>query len=123
MAENDTSKKPADSITERERFRYIGFEVYPGKPKDLFKSEDEKKQLVEKVVAKRSQGEIIREDCKLLEERVGIVDRIALTVASLVIVVSLFLPWYSAYNEIVEEVSAAGVSHAVADTTLPAGAG
>ena len=37
MAEEE--KKAASNkqkISEDERFRFIGFEVYPGKPKDLF---------------------------------------------------------------------------------------
>ena len=34
-------------ISEDERFHYIGFEVFPGKPKDLFESEEEKKNIIE----------------------------------------------------------------------------
>jgi hypothetical protein len=121
MTDEETSKKPADTISERDRFRYIGFEVFPGKVRDLFKSDAEKQKMVEKVVAKRLKGETVREDCKLLEKRVGIGDRIALTVASVVILASLFLPWYSAYNEIVEQTGPAPVRETVADSAMLAG--
>ncbi len=117
MPENDTTKKkPSNIISERDRYRYIGFEVFPGRIKDLFKSEAEKEKLVEKVVAKRAKGEIIREECQLMEARVGIGDRVILTVASAVILISLFLPWYSAYNEIVEDMSTRPVQETVADS-------
>jgi hypothetical protein len=88
-------------ISERERFRYIGFEVFPGKPKDLFRSEAERNNLVESVRAKREKGDVIREDCKLLEQRISFGERLVLTLACVVIIATLFLPWYSAYNETV----------------------
>ncbi|MGH8015642.1 MAG: hypothetical protein ACREBV_05585 [Candidatus Zixiibacteriota bacterium] len=90
-------------INERDRLRYIGFDVFPGEPKDLFKSEEEKKKLVAQVRERLEHHDHLRSDCTLLEERVSGTDRIFLTIASAVIVLSLFLPWYSAYNEIVEE--------------------
>ena len=101
----DKSKKENQNsrIDEKKRFNYIGFEVFPGEPKDLFKSDAEKKKYVDKVQAKRQGHDALREDCTLLEERVSGFDRIVLTIAAVVVVASLFLPWYSAYNEIVEE--------------------
>lgn len=90
-------------ISDKERFNYIGFEVHPGTPKDLFKSEAEKAKLIEGVIAKRNKGDILRDQCILLEERVSPLDRIVLTLASVVIVASLFIPWYSVYNVIIEE--------------------
>ncbi len=103
MAEDEHQKSSGKRISDSDRFRYIGFEVFPGKPKDLFKSEEEKSKYVDAVIAKRSKGEVIREECTLLEERVSISDRLVLTVACLAILVVLFVPWYSLYNEIVEE--------------------
>lgn len=102
----DKEKNSASSskrITEDQRFKFIGFEVFPGKPKDLFKNEAEKQKFVDAAQAKREKGDVIREECTLLEERVSLSDRLVLTIASLILFASLFLPWYSAYNETVEE--------------------
>lgn len=120
MPEEDNKKSAANRISDSQRFKYIGFEVFPGKPKDLFKSEAEKSKLVESVIAKRSKGEVIREKCTLLEERVSITDRLVLTVACLVILVTLFIPWYSAYNEVVEETATSAVSGMQSDSAMMA---
>ncbi|HOP07203.1 MAG TPA: hypothetical protein PLF13_07930 [candidate division Zixibacteria bacterium] len=104
MAEEEkkaTSNK--QTISADQRFRYIGFEVFPHKPKDLFKSEAEKQKLVDAIKAKRESGESLREECTLLESRVSMSDRIIATIACLVMFASIFIPWYSAYNEVVQE--------------------
>ncbi len=89
-------------LNEKERWKYIGFDVFPGEPRDLFQSEEEKKKLVERVRTRLAHHEHLRPDCTLLEERISAFDRIFLTIASIVVVLALFLPWYSVYNEIVE---------------------
>ncbi|HWR82126.1 MAG TPA: hypothetical protein VN285_02365 [Candidatus Deferrimicrobium sp.] len=116
MAEQERQKSAAQKVSDAERFRYIGFDVFPGQPKDLFSSSAEKTKLVEAVVAKRSKGEITREQCTLLEERLSARDRIVLAAACVLILLSLFTPWYSAYNEVVQETPASlsGESPAVA---------
>jgi hypothetical protein len=120
---DEKDKKGVDQkISEAQRFRYIGFEVFPGKPKDLFKSEQEKSKLVETVVAKRSKGDIIRQECTLLEERVSTRDRFVLAFAGLLILATLFVPWYAAYNEIVQEARQETTQLIPSDTTL-SGAG
>ena len=111
MAEKEKDKEPQESkspqkdkrISEKERYRYIGFEVFPGKPKDLFKSDSEKDKFINGVRAKREKHEVIREQCTLLEDRISAGERILLTVASIVILCAFLLPWYSAYTEVVEE--------------------
>jgi len=103
MAAEENKGIPGKSISDKERFKYIGFDVFPGKPKDLFKSEAEKTKLVEQLLNKRSKGETLRDHCTLLEERVSFSDRLVLTIASLVIIATLFIPWYSVYNEIIEQ--------------------
>jgi hypothetical protein len=100
--ENKASKKPSNRITEEQRLHYIGFEVFPGKPKDLFKSDSEKGKLIDAIKARRETGKILRDDCKLLETRVSMGERIVLTVASVIFILALFLPWYSVYNEVVD---------------------
>jgi len=117
MADEEKVGGSDKRISDAQRMRYIGFDVFPGKPKDLFKTKGEKEKLVEAVLAKRSQGEVIREQCTLLESRVSFLDRMVLTVACLVIIGSLFIPWYSVYNERVDEetVPVTEVENAVAD--------
>lgn len=103
MAADEKKGQPNKRITEKQRFTYIGFDVFPGKPKDLFKSDAEKNKFVGRVKDKRDKGDLLREDCTLLEERVSMRDKIVMAVACVIIIGSLFVPWYSAYNEIVEE--------------------
>lgn len=116
-------------INERQRMNYIGFDVFPGEPKDLFASEAEREKLVEQVRQRHQKHDHLREDCTLLEARINNADRIALTLASIVIVLTLFLPWYSAYNEIVEEIKPtqvvekpAAIADTMADTTVQSAA-
>lgn len=107
-AEEGKDKKHSNKpITDAQRFKYIGFEVFPGKPKDLFKTDAEKKKYVGNVLSKRESGEVIRDECTLLEERVSFFDRLILTLASVIVLAALFIPWYSVYNEVVEETQAA----------------
>lgn len=94
------AKKDVTRISEEERLHYIGFEVFPGKAGELFKSDAERQQLVEKVKARRSSGQIIRDGCTLMFDRVSKGERLVMTIAALATLVALFLPWYSFYNEV-----------------------
>jgi hypothetical protein len=114
MAEGDKKGSTNDRISEKQRFSYIGFEVFPGKPKDLFKNDAEKQKLVGNVLNKRELDETIRDDCKLMEERVSFGERIILAVASVAILAALALPWYSAYVEV--DVEAEPMAEAVVDS-------
>ena len=125
MAAEGKKGEPQKQITEKQRFTFIGFDVFPGTPKDLFKSDAEKSKHVEAVKLKREKGDVIRDECKLLEERVSSFDRIVLTLACLLIIGTLAVPWFTTYNEFVEEeksepVSAVVSPTAMADSTLMA---
>ena len=117
MADEEKKVVPQERINEKQRFRYIGFEVFPGTPKDLFKSEAEKEELIKTMQAKRDESGV-REHCTLMEERVSLVDRIVLTVACVVILGALFLPWYSAYNEVADEVTEPVTTAQAADSLM-----
>ncbi|MFH1699199.1 MAG: hypothetical protein ABIE07_01315 [Candidatus Zixiibacteriota bacterium] len=101
MTDGDKKKQPYDSSDER--FKYIGFDVFPGKAGDIFKSDEERKSIIEKVMAKfgQSQGEV-RDDCTLLEVRVSNFEKMFLAAVSLILVLAIFLPWFSGYFEIVK---------------------
>jgi hypothetical protein len=94
------AKKDVKRISDEERLRYIGFEVFPGKPGELFKSDAERLQLIEQAKARRSSGQIIRDSCTLMFERVSKGERLIMTIAAVAVLVALFLPWYSLYNEV-----------------------
>jgi hypothetical protein len=108
MAEEDKKKTTSKKrVTDDERFHYIGFEVFPGKAKDLFKSAAEKDKLVDGVIAKRDSGQVGREECTLFEDRISGLDRIVMTLACLTMLVSLILPWFSVYNRVEDTAGAA----------------
>lgn len=112
---------PARNVSADDRFRFIGFEVFPRKVRDLFKSDAEKDKLVAVVRARRQQGHVLRDECTLVESRVSASDRIVMTVACLVMLVSLFIPWFSAYNEV--EDKPAGARQQTVSGTTAGGAG
>lgn len=103
MVEQNKQASTGGRITPDDRFHYIGFEVFPGKGGDIFKSDSEKAQLVDAVVKKRSKGDMLREQCSLLIARVSGWERTALTVACVIILLSLAAPWYSVYNTVVDQ--------------------
>ena len=117
MTDEEKKVVPQKRISDKQRFSYIGFEVFPGTPKDLFKSDAEKKKLIEQLHARRSETGA-REHCTLMEERVSLVDRLVLTIACVVILAALFLPWYSAYNEVAEEVTEQATTAMTTDSLL-----
>ncbi len=113
MADQDKQPAAQRNISVDDRFRYIGFDVFPGKPGDLFKSDAEKAKLVDNIVSRRSRGERLREQCTLMIERVSGYERWVLVLASVVILLSLFLPWFTVYQErVVESAPSAAVAKA-----------
>ncbi|HEQ98985.1 MAG TPA: hypothetical protein ENO22_06570 [candidate division Zixibacteria bacterium] len=89
--ENLEESKPLDETT---RFRYIGFDVFGKKSKDFFKSEEEQKEY-EKSVEQYRSGHIstFREFTAVNQDVLPMLDKIVLTISSLVLVISGFLPW------------------------------
>lgn len=78
------------------RFKYIGFDVFPGKPGDIFKSDEERKSLIQRVRERMARGQgRVRDRCTLMESRMSGVEKGFLTAAAVLMIVALFLPWYS----------------------------
>ena len=46
MDDQKPGKKTEEKVTEETRYKYIGFDVYPKKPKKFWKSEEEKTKLL-----------------------------------------------------------------------------
>jgi len=103
MVEQNKQASSGGRIAPDERFHYIGFDVYPGKTGEIFKSDSEKASLVDAVQKKRSKGDLLREQCTLLMARVSGSERTVLTVACVIIFLSVFAPWYSVYNTVVDQ--------------------
>ena len=100
MAEKDekgTVQKP--TVDPDLRYRYLGFDIEPGKIGDLFSSDSEKESWVKRVLDKRRLGTKLRENNALEVPRVASYEKIVLTLTSLAMVLSLFLPWFSGYKE------------------------
>ena len=115
MTAKEKKTETEKRIDERKRFKYIGFEVFPGKPKDLFRSDAEKAKYIEDIQQKRSKGQLLRDHSTLTEERVSTGERIVLAVVSLVILATLFFPWYAGYTEVVETPRQGPVAGVVTD--------
>jgi hypothetical protein len=100
MADQKPSKETEGRVTEETRYRYIGFEVYPKKPKRFWKSDEEKRRLLEEVKKKSAKTAVEERDHSLVRALVfSGVDRMILTVTSLLLTISFFLPWFSVRGE------------------------
>lgn len=121
MAEDNKKKPSTKRISDEQRYKYVGFDVHPGRIKNQFKSDAERKKLIDRVREKRGHKSdlgALRDDCMLLEPRVSMADRIVLAVACVVMVAALFLPWYGAYNQEVEESQVEEVAEVVDSTVV-----
>ena len=100
MDDQKPGKKTEEKVTEETRYKYIGFDVYPKKPKKFWKSEEEKTKLLDEVKKKVSRTAVEERDHSLVRATVFTrVDRLVLTVASLALTISLVLPWFSLRGE------------------------
>ncbi len=99
MADQDQSKKEREDVAQETRFKYIGFDVYPSKPKEFWKSKEEKERYLararQKGVGALGEGEHSLVSAVVFSR----VDRAVLTVASLLLTVGLVLPWFSVTGE------------------------
>lgn len=75
-----------------DRYQFIGFDVYPKKAKEFWKSEREKKAYLDKTKQGRKREE--RDHSLVYMNIFSSVDKIILTVSSALIVLGFFLPWF-----------------------------
>ena len=77
------------------RYNYLGFEVEPGKLKEFWASDDEKKSYVEKIRAQFKKSQSIERDFSVVNaNQINKADRVIISIASLLMIISLFLPYY-----------------------------
>lgn len=78
------------------RFNYLGFEYLPGKLKEFWESEDEKKKYLKKIQDnKQTQISMARDFSIVNASQFNKADRIIVSVASAIMILSLFMPYYS----------------------------
>ncbi len=78
------------------RYNYLGFEVQPGKLKEFWDSDDEKKRYVKKIRARLGTGHTIERDFSMINAKlINKADRIIISIASALMVFSLILPYYN----------------------------
>jgi len=78
------------------RYNYLGFDVAPGKIKEFWTSEEEKKSYVEKIRAKFGKAHTIERDSSMVNAKeINKADRIVISFASVLMVISLILPYYN----------------------------
>ncbi len=100
MGDINQNKEAGDRVSEEMRFKYIGFDVYPKRPKKFWKNEEEKKRYLEETEKRRSESVLEEREHSLVRVEVfSRVDRLVLTIASLVLTISLILPWFSIRGE------------------------
>lgn len=113
MAEKHESRTPSDGEGERsseDRFRYIGFNVFPGKAPEFWKNETERKEHLEKV--RETGGKFVplsRSNSLVAARAMSATERWMLTVTSALMAASPFLPWFT-FTRGTESLSYSGVS-------------
>ncbi len=78
-------------VSPDERYRYIGFEVFADKPRGFWKNDEERKSYIEQVKAEL--GSLYRNSV-VYASVISKVDRIFITVASIMMILAPFLPWF-----------------------------
>lgn len=84
-------KSDSDAI-----YKFLGFDVYPGKVKDFWKSDDEKKRFIGQVKARGGQLSVLDRDTALLNiKSMTIVDKAISLIGGAILILAFFLPVYS----------------------------
>jgi hypothetical protein len=87
-----TEKSNADEL----RFNYLGFDYEPGKIKEFWSSDDEKQKFLKKIRDKGGKRASADRDFSVVNAGLlNKADKIIISIASIVMVLSLFLPYYS----------------------------
>jgi hypothetical protein len=87
------AKKSADPD---DVFRFLGFEIHPGRIKDFWTSDSEKKEFIGRARARQGQMSVLDRDSSLLSEiSMTISDRIISLIGGVILIIAFFLPVYS----------------------------
>jgi hypothetical protein len=93
MTEETMGNRKSDSDTV---YKYLGFDVYPGKVGEFWKSDDEKKQFIRHVKARGGQISVLDRDTALLNiKSMTLIDKAISIVGGALLILAFFLPVYS----------------------------
>ncbi len=96
MEDQNQKVSSADDVPEEERYKYIGFDIYPGKMHKFWKSDEEEKKYLEEMRRRKSSSSLLEREHSIIKIVLfSKADKVILTVTSILLVVSLFLPWFS----------------------------
>jgi hypothetical protein len=93
MAQATNTSNAGDGLKPEDRYRYIGFQVFPSKSDTFWKSDSEAQQYAAKVKAGLGESVLHREFSLLETETMSKADKWVLTLAGAVMVLSVALPW------------------------------
>ncbi|HVP36278.1 MAG TPA: hypothetical protein VMT04_04720 [Terriglobales bacterium] len=92
MVEEKKSEKKEDD----QRYKYIGFDVYSSRTARFWKNPEEEKKYLEEVRERKEKGEREERDHSLISVSVfSPLEKWILTVTSALMVLCLFLPWFT----------------------------
>ncbi len=92
-------------------YKFLGFDVYPGKVEDFWKSDNEKKHFVRQVKARNGQISVLDRDTALLNiKSMTATDRIISLIGGAILIIAFFLPVYS-INPSGRSISGSGISY------------
>jgi hypothetical protein len=77
-------------------YRYLGFEVHPGRIKEFWESEDEKKKYLQRVKQQKAGSSLLDRDTSIRNANLMTnVDKVFSLLGGLVLIIAFFLPVYS----------------------------
>jgi hypothetical protein len=96
MEDQNPKVNSTEEVSEEDRYKYIGFDIYPGKINKFWKSEEEEKKYLEEMHRRKSSTSLLEREHSLMKVVLfSRADKVILTITSIFLVVSLFLPWFS----------------------------
>ncbi len=93
MAQASNSPNPAEGVKPEDRYRYIGFGVFPEKSDTFWKSDAEAQQYSTKVRAGVGESALHREFSLLETATMGKADKWVLTLAGAAMLLTVAMPW------------------------------
>lgn len=79
-----------------EIYRFLGFEIHPGKVGEFWRSDDEKKRFIGRVRARSGKLSVLDRDSSLLNEiSMTFVDKVISIIGGAILIIAFFLPAYS----------------------------
>jgi hypothetical protein len=92
----DQKKSSGEKVSDEDRYKYIGFEIYPGETRKFWENEEEKKNYIEEIQRKKSSSSLLEREHSLIKMTLfSKTDKVVLTIASIFMALCLFLPWFS----------------------------